>query len=144
MKLSCALNAGPSAGAWDRGGDGANMKNVLAGIIIVVILVVLVAVFPLLWPCPSREASRKEACINNLRLIESAKDNWSAEYCGTNVVQLKWDHLCPFIRDLTNRIFCPSAQDSQRSLSNYTINPVGVPAVCNVVGEKGGHSLTNR
>jgi len=87
----------------------------------------------------AKRTSAMSSCIGNLSMIESAKDGYMLIHGTSNGVQLTWDDLCPYIKDLSNKFFCVSAPHGERGLSNYSINPIGVHAVCNVVGANGGH-----
>lgn len=78
----------------------------------------------------ARNNARSSACVNNLRLIESAKDNYAIDYGGTNGMALKWDNLAMYINDVTNRCFCPTAPPARRSLKNYQMGRIGEDAKC--------------
>jgi competence protein ComGC len=70
----------------------------------------------------ARENSRKQSCINNLRLIESAKDKW-AESHPSNAVTT--GDLMP--QYLTKMPECPSG-------GTYTIGAVGERPTCSIEG----------
>ena len=91
-----------------------------------------------------RANSCRSACVGNLRLIESAKDNYCIDYGGTNGQQLTWDNLCYYMKDLTNKCFCPAALSNLRGPTNYAMNAIGVDAACLVIGAAGGHTTTNK
>jgi len=127
------------------GGDGASMRKILIG---VGILLAAGIVITLLIPAFMRSRNSHPTppqwkCISHLRLIEAAKNRYAIDYGATNGTQLNWDNLCYYMKDLTNKCFCPSAPSSMRSPTTYTMNPIGTPSVCKVVGAKYGHSLTN-
>ena len=92
------------------------------------------------------EAGRlaRSACINNMRMVETGKDSYATERGGTNGTQLLWDDICPFVRDLTNSLYCPAAPIGRRGPANYSMNAIGVDCSCLIIGESDGHSVTNR
>jgi len=102
----------------------------------------LATMFAFLHFFPPPSPAARKACINNLRMIELAKEQYAEEYGITNAgAQLRWDNLAPYITNVTNKVFCPTAPAAMRSLANYTINPIGSNPVCNIVGPKGEHTL---
>jgi len=115
----------------------------LVEIMIVVAIIGLLAAIAVPAFMKARNNARKSACQNNLRLIESAKDNYAIDYGGTNGTQLVWDNLCFYMKDLTNKCFCPAATVGGRGPTNYTLNVIGVDAGCTIIGFAGGHSTTN-
>lgn len=76
----------------------------------------------------ARETSQRNACINNLRMIGAAKDQWALENGKKKGdVPTKAD-LKPYLR---NGKFphCPAG-------GTYSINPIGEPPTCSVPGHK--------
>ncbi len=58
----------------------------------------------------AREGSRQKACINNLRQIDSAKEQWSMEKnkAGSDTVEL--DELAVYLKGAINDyVVCPAA-----------------------------------
>lgn len=81
----------------------------------------------------ARGSSRRNACINNLRQIDAGKEEYALEYGGTNGDELAWDNVALYVKDLTNRLFCPAAKGADRLYHrDYNINPVGVNPSCKV------------
>jgi hypothetical protein len=72
------------------------------------------------------EAAQRNACINNLRMIDAAKQQWA-------LLNNKTDETVPVALDLLpylkGNVFpvCPSG-------GSYTINAVGTPPTCSVPG----------
>jgi len=116
----------------------------LVEIMIVVAIIGLLAAIAVPAFMKARNNARRSACCNNLRLIESAKDNYAIDYGGTNGMQLVWDNLCFYMKDVTNKCFCPAAVTGGRGPTNYTMNVIGIDAVCTIVGAAGGHCTTNK
>ncbi|MEI6217971.1 MAG: hypothetical protein WCP86_03655 [bacterium] len=123
------------------------MKKILVGFGLVVVAVLFLAICIPTGNHWNRPGPKRSACCNNLRLIEAAQDEYALDHQPdvTNGTLLTWQNLSPYWKDITNnRVFCPSAPVGKRGLTNYTLNPYGVPPVCNVVGDNGGHCITNR
>ena len=116
----------------------------LVEIMIVVAIIGLLAAIAVPAFMKARNNARRAACCNNLRLIEGAKDNYAIDYGGTNGTLLVWDNLCYYMKDLTNKCFCPAALSAMRGPTNYELNVVGVDAACLIVGAAGGHCPTNK
>jgi len=122
-----------------------NPKSAIRVLFLFVAVVIAIVVVPLIVSALLEGSAGHHrglpACVNTLRQIEGAKEEYALEYGVTNGTQMTWDDFAPYIKDITNKVFCPSAPATMRSLTNYTINPLGVNPECNVVGAKGGHSL---
>ena len=119
----------------------------LVEIMIVVAIIGLLAAIAVPAFMKARNNARRSACQNNLRLIESAKDNYAIDYGGTNGMALVWDNLAFYMKDVTNKCVCPSAISSLRNNTNYDIGLVGTrDAACVVpgAGAAAGHTTTNK
>jgi prepilin-type N-terminal cleavage/methylation domain-containing protein len=98
----------------------------LVEIMIVVAIIGLLAAIAIPSFQKSREATRKNTCINNLRQIDSAKEQWALE---TNAA----DDATPEEADVTAYIKggalpeCPSD-------GTYTIGAMGTAPSCDVDG----------
>jgi chromosome segregation ATPase len=82
-------------------------------------------------PEPSAEqsmspAAQLNACINNLRQIDAAKQQWALENDKTADAIPSAQDLLPYFSNLVFPV-CPSG-------GTYTINAVGVPPTCSVPG----------
>ena len=74
----------------------------------------------------SAEAAQRNICINNLRQIDAAKQQWALENSKTDDAIPTALELLPFLQD--NQFpMCPSG-------GTYTINAVAVPPACSVPG----------
>ena len=121
----------------------------LVEIMIVAAIIALLAVIVFPEYVKARKNGQRRDCLHNLEMIDRCKHRWADESGATNGSSVTWDQLCVYMReqyqkDLTNALFCPAAAATNRSPANYTLNVVGVGAVCNVVGPGGGHSITNK
>lgn len=84
----------------------------------------------------ARTSAQRNACINNLRQIDGAKDEYALEYGGTKGMTITWDNITPYIKDMSNRVFCAGAPVPERGLRNYTIQPMGTDPECLVHPEQ--------
>ncbi|MGD0252269.1 MAG: hypothetical protein ABSC01_06185 [Verrucomicrobiota bacterium] len=72
------------------------------------------------------EVAQRNACINNLRQIDAAKQQWALENSKTDeAVPVALD-LVPYLKGNVFPV-CPSG-------GTYTINSVGVPPTCSIPG----------
>jgi hypothetical protein len=72
------------------------------------------------------EQAKATACINNLRLIDAAKQQWAAAKGKPNGALLTAADLAPYLPNNTLPA-CPAS-------GVYTLNPVGIGALCNIPG----------
>lgn len=116
----------------------------LVEIMIVVAIIGLLAAIAVPAFMKARNNARRSSCVNNMRLIEASKDNYAIDYGETNGIQLTWDNLCFYIKDLTNKCFCPSAMNVDRSPTNYNMGRLGFNPTCLITaGAVGYHDLSN-
>ena len=105
----------------------------LVEIMIVVAIIGLLAAIAIPAFMKARNSARRNGCINNLRQIDGAKDQYVLEYGGTNGIVLSWNNVGLYVKDITNKCFCPTAPSGARSFSNsYTMGVVGVDPVCQI------------
>lgn len=72
------------------------------------------------------EAAQRNTCINNLRQIDAAKQQWALENNKTDADTPTAQDLLPYLRGGVFPV-CPGG-------GTYTINAVGVPPTCSVTG----------
>ncbi|MGD9874891.1 MAG: hypothetical protein AB7T27_11590 [Kiritimatiellia bacterium] len=75
----------------------------------------------------ARSNSQKNSCINNLRQIEGAKDQWAIDNGATVGDQVSPSDIEPYLKEFPS---CPSG-------GSYVLNPIGTPATC----DQPGHAL---
>ncbi len=88
----------------------------------------------------ARTTAQANACINNLRQIEAAKDQYALEAGLSNLATVTWADIGPnnnaeggYLKQWPR---CPASSDMESepsqaaTESDYEINPVGVNAVC--------------
>jgi hypothetical protein len=66
------------------------------------------------------------ACINNLRVIDAAKQQWALEQQKPRGALLTAADLSPYVKSNTLPV-CPAG-------GIYTLNPVGLAPICNIPG----------
>ena len=112
----------------------------LVEIMIVVAIIGLLAAIAIPSFLKARENSRKSACINNLRQIDSAKEQWSIEYGGTNGMTITWAWVGEYIKGGTNKCVCPT-DPSDTPATSYTVQPLGTDPTCILEPGTGRHQL---
>jgi len=103
----------------------------LVEIMIVVAIIGLLAAIAIPNFVKSRTTSQTQACINNLRQIDSAKQQWALETRQvTNAVPTDSD-IAPYLRSssLTN-VVCPSGGVTATFDSSYVLHSVSEPPTC--------------
>ena len=77
-------------------------------------------------PAPNLEQAQANACVNNLRLIDGAKQQWALEKQKPAGALLTAADLTPYLKSNVVPV-CPAG-------GVYTLNPVGVMPICNLAG----------
>ena len=90
--------------------------------IIVIIFPVVAMVTPNLLP--AKENRNRTSCTNNLRLIESAKEQWALENNKTNSETPEWKDVLPYL-GRGGGVMPKCSQDG-----TYSLRPVGVHPTC--------------
>src|SRR5208337_2286565 len=106
----------------------------LVEIMIVVAIIGLLAAIAIPNFVKARTTSQQNACINNLRLIDSSKQQWALEQKKQSSDTPQGSDLQPYLgRGSAGELpSCPV--DSQNSFAtSYTANNVGTPPVCKIV-----------
>ena len=102
----------------------------LVEIMIVVAIIGLLAAIAIPNFVRARTTSQMNACINNLRQIDGAKQQWALETKqATNAT--------PGITDISvylhNSVLCPAAGAAATFATSYTMNNVSVKPVCQIL-----------
>lgn len=74
----------------------------------------------------ARTAARENACVNNLRQLDAAKDQWAIEEGKRTGDEVTFDNVSEFLRGVP---VCPQG-------GQYTLNTVGEDPVCTVPGHE--------
>jgi len=107
----------------------------LVEIMIVVAIIGLLATIAIPNFIKSRETARKNACINNLRLIDTAIQQWALENNKNNGDTVAVDSLTTYLNrgagvingSASGAVKCPSG-------GSYTITTVDQKPTCSVAG----------
>ena len=101
----------------------------LVEIMIVVAIIGLLAAIAIPSFVKARETSQKNACINNLRQIDGAKQQWAIEENQASTAQPAWTEVSAYIKGGTLKCYCP--QDPAKVCSSsYTLNTVNTDPSC--------------
>ncbi len=102
----------------------------LVEIMIVVAIIGLLAAIAIPNFVRARTTSQKNACINNLRQIDGAKQQWALETHQLSTANPPQASLVPYLgRGAGQWPTCPAN-------GSYTINLVSTPPTCNVTGHQ--------
>ncbi len=106
----------------------------LVEIMIVVAIIGLLAAIAIPNFVRARQTSQMNACINNLRQIDGAKQQWALETKqATNAAPVFTD-ISVYLK---SAVLCPSGGNSATFSSSYTINDVSTKPQCATVGVTG-------
>jgi chromosome segregation ATPase len=75
---------------------------------------------------PLSAEAQAAACINNLRLIDAAKQQWALQHQKRAGALLTATDLLPYLKSNAVPV-CPAG-------GVYTLNPVGIAPICNIPG----------
>lgn len=101
----------------------------LVEIMIVVAIIGLLAAIAIPSFVRARTTSQMNACINNLRQIDGAKDQWAIENNKVDTATVTSGDLTPYIKG--GWPTCPAA-------GTYSVTTVGTDPTCSIGG---GHAL---
>jgi type II secretory pathway pseudopilin PulG len=73
----------------------------------------------------SRSAAYRSTCINNLKQIDSAIQQWATEYKKPQSAPVAFSDISPYLK---GAVVCPSGGTT--FLDSYTINTVGDLPLC--------------
>ncbi len=105
----------------------------LVEIMIVVAIIGLLAAIAIPNFVRARTTSQQNACINNLRLIDSAKQQWALEQRGSNGSTPAGSDLQPYLGhgSAGELPTCPADSSATPTFgTSYTVNNVGTKPQC--------------
>ena len=108
----------------------------LVEIMIVVAIIGLLAAIAIPNFVRARTTSQMNACINNLRQIDGAKQQWALETKQLATATPVEADIGPFLGRAasTTGVVCPSGGAGAAFGTSYTINALTVAPVCQIVG----------
>ena len=121
---------GRSAG--ELSGQGLALGGIITGYCCIGIsLVVLPIMFAIAIPnfVKARQTAQQNACINNLRMIEAAKDQWALDSKATNTQSVLPQDIDPYFSGGFISLQCPAG-------GTYTINVIGEEPTCSIPNHK--------
>jgi prepilin-type N-terminal cleavage/methylation domain-containing protein len=106
----------------------------LVEIMIVVAIIGLLAAIAIPNFVRARTTSQQNACINNLRLIDSSKQQWALEHDGSNTSVPGDTDLQPYLgRTAAGELpYCP-ADSAQGYDTSYATQNIGTKPTCSIV-----------
>jgi prepilin-type N-terminal cleavage/methylation domain-containing protein len=106
----------------------------LVEIMIVVAIIGLLAAIAIPNFVKSRTTSQQNACINNLRLIDSSKQQWALEQRQQSSNLPAGSDLQPYLGRGNNGELPTCPVDPQNSFTtSYNPNPISTPPACLIV-----------
>ena len=117
----------------------------LVEIMIVVAIIGLLAAIAIPNFVRARQTSQTNACINNLRQLDGAKQQWALEN-GKQAVDVPADaDVMPYLgrgqNGSLNNVHCPLVAPNAAACAGYTINAVGTAPVCNQINAQTHNAL---
>ena len=109
-----------------------NKGFTLVEIMIVVAIIGLLAAIAIPSFIKARTESQKNACINNLRQIDSAKEQWALNENQPATATPVAGDLDAYIKGTTSNVTCPAAGASGTFATSYTINTLGTNPACQI------------
>jgi prepilin-type N-terminal cleavage/methylation domain-containing protein len=108
----------------------------LVEIMIVVAIIGLLAAIAIPNFVRARTTAQQNACINNLRQIDGAKQQWALETRQTGTNTPVATDIDPYLgrSGTSSNVVCPSGGTAATFASSYTIGNVATAPVCLIVG----------
>ncbi len=103
----------------------------LVEIMIVVAIIALLAGLAVPSVIKQRSTARKTICINNLRQIDSAKEQYALAANLNTDSEITAEGIDSYIKGGTAKVICPADKDKSFATS-YDIKPVGTDPACKI------------
>ena len=101
----------------------------LLEIMIVVALIGLLATIATPTWVNARTKSQTNTCVNNLRQIEAAKQQWALDTKQAATATPAYTDISPYLK---NAVSCPTAGTDTTFSGSYDPKDVGTPVVCKI------------
>ena len=102
----------------------------LVEIMIVVAIIGLLAAIAIPNFVRARTTSQMNACINNLRQIDGAKQQWALETKQATNATPSYTSISPYLR---NAVTCPSGGSAATFSTSYTMGTVTAKPTCKIL-----------
>lgn len=102
----------------------------LVEIMIVVAIIGLLAAIAIPNFVRARTTSQMNACINNLRQVDGAKQQWALETKQATNATPSFGQISPYLK---NAVTCPAGGSSATFSSSYEINTVDTKPTCKII-----------
>jgi prepilin-type N-terminal cleavage/methylation domain-containing protein len=102
----------------------------LVEIMIVVAIIGLLAAIAIPNFVRARTTSQMNACINNLRQIDGAKQQWALETKQATNATPQFTDISPYLK---SAVVCPAGGAAATFATSYTINDVGNRPACKII-----------
>ena len=109
----------------------------LVEIMIVVAIIGLLAAIAIPNFVKARQTSQTNACINNLRIIDAAKQQWALEKGQQTSATPATSDIAPYLGR------AGTAMPSEPLGGSYTINALSVVPYCSIAGAPGSTNATH-
>ena len=109
----------------------------LVEIMIVVAIIGLLAAIAIPNFIRARTTAQKNACINNLRQIDGAEQQWALETKQAASATPGYTDISSYLK---SAVVCPAGGANAKFSTSYTLAPVGGPAkpICQILGVAAG------
>ncbi len=97
---------------------------------IVVAIIGLLAAIAIPNFVKARTTAQKNACINNLRQIDAAIQQWALEGKQATTAGLGLADVTPYLK---NSVVCPAAGSTATISDSYSVTTVAVQPTCKIV-----------